>query len=375
MGTDISFDATYPFKLPTLSPSIELNDEINGWLLKARVQLAELKGYSDGLPNPMLLLSPAILKEAVASSEIENINTTIERVLQQQLFPEAEQKNENKEVIRYKEAVLFGYEKMNKISISSRLIKEIHKILLGDRSYGYRKLQNHIENSETKKIIYTPPLARDIEGLISDWEKYIHTDDYLNDDADCSDPLIKCAISHYQFEAIHPFNDGNGRTGRILMVLYLIKTGILNYPVLFISGYINKNRTEYYNLLQNVTAKKEWLPYIKYMLRAFCFQALETKEKLFELMGVYYQTKEKIKQDCKNIYSSDLVEILFSTPVVTPVKMGALLGVHYTTATRYLKELTEKRFLEHRKVGKYQLYINMKLISILEGEETKISKD
>jgi Fic family protein len=371
MTKDISFDATYPHNLRLLPPVIELNDNIKSWLLKARVQLAELKGYSEALPNPMLLLSPAILKEAVASSEIENINTTIEKVLQQQLFPEVEQKGENKEVLRYKEAVIHGYHKMKDISISSRLINEIHKILLGDRSYGFRKFQNHIENSETKKIIYTPPPSTQIEKLIADWEKYIHFDGHNNDDADCSDPLIKCAISHYQFEAIHPFNDGNGRTGRILMVLYLIYSQVLQYPILFISGYINKHRSEYYRLLQNVTTKNEWLPFIEYMLTAFCFQALETKDQLFQLMRTYYDRKQKIKEECKSIYSSDLVEIIFSTPIITPIKLGTLLGVHYTTATRYLKELTSKQFLDHKKVGKYQLYINSQLISILEGHHKK----
>lgn len=367
MKKHISFDASCPYDLPGLPPNIDLDDNIKGWLLKARIQLAELKGYSKALPNPMLLLSPAILKEAVASSEIENINTTIEKVLQQQLFPETEQKSENKEVIRYKEAVIFGYEKMEQISLSSRLIKEIHKILLGDRSYGYRKFQNHIENSETKKLIYTPPNSTEIERLISDWEKYIHSNDYHYDNVDCCDPLIKCAISHYQFEAIHPFNDGNGRTGRILMVLYLIHTGLLQYPILFISGYINKNRAQYYKLLQNVTTKKQWLPYLEYMLSAFALQALETKEKLFQVMAKYYMTKDKIKNECKAVYSSDLVEILFSMPIITPLKLGNLLGVHYTTATRYLKELTVKSFLTHKKVGKYQLYINTDLISALEG--------
>src|SRR5437879_3816654 len=142
------FKATYPFDLPELPPEIMCNNEsFNKMLLLARTELAELKGYSSSLPNPMLLLSPAIIKESVASSEIENINTTVEKVLQQQLFPETEQKIENKEVLRYKDAIISGFEKMSKMPLSNRLIISIHKQLLRDRSHGYRTNQNRIENS------------------------------------------------------------------------------------------------------------------------------------------------------------------------------------------------------------------------------------
>lgn len=366
----MSFSATYPHDLPVLPPpSIQMTDSLNSLLLKARTELAELKGYSIALPNPMLLLSPAIIKEALASSEIENINTTIERVLQQQLFPETEQKTENKEVIRYKEAIEYGFENMSTLSLSNRLIRGIHNVLLAERSYGYKTYQNHIENSTTKEIIYTPPSATEIERLIANWEQYAH-----NNKEDKTDPLIKCAILHYQFEAIHPFNDGNGRTGRILMVLYLIYCDLLHFPILYISGYINRYRTKYYELLQNVTTKQDWIPYIEFMLKAFLTQSLETSVQLFSFMALFYETKEKIKKQCKNIYNSDLVEFLFYSPIVTPVRLGNLMGVHYTTATRYLKELEKNNFVENKKVGKYQLYINTELIKILQPNYEEMNK-
>jgi Fic family protein len=339
------------------------NTQFTNLLLQARTELAELKGYSIALPNPMLLLSPAILKEAVDSSEIENINTTIERVLQQQLFPAAEQKIENKEVIRYKEAIIFGYTNLNKLSLGNRLIRDIHKNLLTERSHGYRKLQNHIENSVTKKIIYTPPPPNEINRLMTNWENYVH-------DTDTSiDPLIRCAIAHYQFEAIHPFNDGNGRVGRMLMVLYLVYKEVLHYPILFISGFITKNRSEYYKLLQGVNENKDWKPFIEYMLKAFCMQAQQTKAQLVKLMSMFYETKDKIKETCSEVYSSDLVELIFATPIITPVKLATQMGIHYTTATRYLKKLAEMGFLDNKKVGKYQLYVNKKLILMLNGEQ------
>lgn len=209
--------------------------------------------------------------------------------------------------------------------------------------------------------MYTPPSATEIGRLIGNWENYIHSDD------ESIDPLIKCAISHYQFEAIHPFGDGNGRAGRILMVLYLVQTGLLNYPILFISGFINKNRSDYYRLLREVTINENWCGFIEYLLRGFYLQARETKEQLFKVMDLFNTYREGIKNKCSSIYSSDLVEQLFSLPIVTPVRLGNMLGVHYTTATRYLKQLEKEGFLQNQQVGKYQLYINKPLVDLLQG--------
>ena len=358
----MSFSATYPFNLTELPPDIDFSHaSFMPWLLKARAELGELKGYSHALPNPMLLFSPAIIRESVASSGIENINTTVEKVLEQQLFPETEQRTENKEVLRYRDAILWGFGNMKKIPLGNRLILGIHKELLGDRSHGYRSTQNKIENSTSGEVLYTPPPANEIGRLIGNWENYIH-----NESQDV-DPLIKCAIAHYQFEAIHPFGDGNGRTGRILMVLYLVQEGLLNYPILFISGYINKNRNDYYRLLREVSTKENWYEFIAYLLRGFYLQARDTKDQLFKVMNLFNAYKEGVKNKCGNIYSSDLVEQLFSMPIVTPVRLGSMLNVHYTTATRYLKQLEKAGFLKNQQVGKYQLYINKPLVELLWG--------
>ncbi len=358
----MSFLATYPFDLPELPPEVNCtNETFNKWLLKARTEMAELKGYSFAMPNPILLLNPSIIKESVASSEIENINTTVEKVLEQQLFPESEQKTENKEVLCYRDAILLGFDKMNELPLGSRLILGIHKELLHERSYGFRSTQNRIENSSTDEVLYTPPAPTEIPRLISNWEKYLHNSE------DGIDPLIKCAISHYQFEAIHPFGDGNGRTGRILMILYLIQEKLLHFPIIYISGYINQNRSEYYRLLRQVTTDGNWCEFIEYMLKGFYLQSKETKEQLFKVMDLFNNYKDEIKKQCPNIYSVELIEILFSFPVITPIRLGKLMNVHYTTSSKYLKQLTEKGFLKHQQVGKYQLYINKELIGILRG--------
>jgi Fic family protein len=356
----MSFHPTQAFPLPELPPQADiLQRRLLPWMLKARTELGELKGYSHSLSNPQLLLSPAILRESVASSSIENINTTLQSILEQQMLSSTEQKPENKEVLRYRDAVIYGFESMKDLPIGHRLIQGIHRKLLAERSHGFRKIQNHIENSSTGKILYTPPAAAEISRLMTNWENFIHNE------SEDFDPLVKCAISHYQFEAIHPFADGNGRTGRILMVLYLIKESFLDYPVLYISGYINESKKEYYRLLHEVSTNGNWTEFIEYILKGIYLQAKETKLLLLKIMELHQQTKADIRYSCPGIYSADLVEQLFITPIVTPVRLGAALGIHYTTATRQLKQLVQHGFLTHRPMGKYQLYIHHRLLEVL----------
>lgn len=215
----MSFNATQPQELNLLPPRINISEEIRNLLLQARVEIAELKGYSFSLNNPFLLLSPATIKEAVASSEIENIHTTVINVLENQLFPEDEQSQPDKEVLRYREALYWGYKNVKKYGISTRLIKGIHrKLLVGGGQY--RTVQNAI--TEGGGIIrYTPPLQSKISGYLGNLENFI------NEDISTLDPLLKAIIGHYQFESIHPFLDGNGRTGRILMILGLVQDDLL----------------------------------------------------------------------------------------------------------------------------------------------------
>jgi len=359
----MSFDATYPFPLPNLPPLLDFKDDnLIDLLLKARTQLGELKGYAFAMPNPLLLLSPAIIRESVASSNIENIYTTVERVLQQQLFPEVQQREPDKEVLHYRNAIMWGYNQMNKIPVSSRLILDIHEKLLPLKSHGYRTTQNTIQNSLTGEVIFTPPPANKITELISNWEKFIHNQ---IEGVERIDPLVKCAIAHYQFEAIHPFIDGNGRTGRILMVLYLIHEELLNLPILYISSYINKNRDEYYQLLLQVSKDGNWNEFILFIVRGIYLQARSTKETLFKIMELYHEYKEKIKIEHKKIYFTGLVDHLFASPIVTPVNLGEQIGVHYTTASRYLKELAEAGLLEDIFHGKYHFFVNQKLMKII----------
>lgn len=358
----MTFNPKQPNNLAFLPPEINFADpKFTKPLLKAHTALAELKGYSFGMPNPLLLLSPAILRESIASSEIEDVHTTIIDALQNQLLPESEQRKDDKEVLHYREAVLWGFAEMGKVSISTRLITGIHE-RLQTKENGYRKHQNAIAVKSTGEILYTPPVIIEIPRLISNWENFANADDEI-------DPLIKMAACHYQFEAIHPFGDGNGRTGRILMVLQLIHSGLLHWPILYISGYINDNRPEYYKLLREISTNNNWVDFILFILEGLRTQALETKKILFDILQLFNEMKKQVKENHKKIYSADLIEILFAFPIITPVKLGKEMGVHYTTATRWLVELTEGGFLAHKKLGKYQLYINKKLIVLLAGDK------
>ncbi|MFI5251703.1 MAG: Fic family protein [Bacteroidota bacterium] len=355
----MKFDPKTPFSLLPLPPALDFKHaRFFDILLKTRTALGELNGYSHSVPNPMLLLSPAVIRESVASSNIENINTTVEQVLQMQLFPEAEQRQPDKEVLQYREAVYWGFEQLKKLPVSTRLVSGIHRKLIPESKAGFRKTQNAISNSATGEILYTPPSANEISGLMGNWENFLHADDGI-------DPLIKCAIAHYQFEAIHPFNDGNGRAGRILMVLYLIEQGFLTFPNLYISGYINKNRSEYYRRLRAITSDNEWNELILYMLNGFHLQAKHTTETLVALMKMLGETRDYIRTHHKKIYTAELVEILFSYPIITPVSLGKQLEIHYRTASKYLSELVKAKVLKDSYVGKYHLFINKPLLDLL----------
>lgn len=355
----MSFDPTYPIQLDPLPPQKAIkNEDFSEFLLKARVELAELKGASGQIPNPFLLTAPLLIRESVESSGIENINTTVANVLENQLLPEDEQNKPDKEVLQYREALYWGMNNLKDLSLSNRTILGIHKKLLKEKGGEYRTIQNHIVNSKTGEILFTPPVQSQISSLIGNWEKYVNENKEL-------DPLIRAAIAHQQFESIHPFEDGNGRTGRILMVLQLVRDEVLELPILFISGYINNNRTEYYRLLRDVNANDNWHDYIEFMLQGFYMQAKETKETLKKVTVLHRELKEKIKTEHSKIYSADLLEALFSYPVIIPTKLASEINIHYTTASKHLSQLAEAGILKSMKVGRNHFFINKKLVSIL----------
>jgi Fic family protein len=347
-----------PKQLTLLSspPAINYNKH-NKLLIDTRTQIAILKGACYGMPNPELLLSPTVLREAIASSEIENIATTLADVLQAQLFSEAEQRPADKEVIRYNQALYNGLHELNSIPLGSRVITTVHDTLIPSQK-GYRQIQNQIINTKTQETIYTPPSSIMLPEYISDLEKFIHSDIDI-------DPVVKTIISHYQFEAIHPFGDGNGRTGRILMVLCLINYELLDLPVLFISGYINSNKSEYYRALRDVTEKADWDLYIHYMLTAFCEQAKDSTDTLLKIKNLHEFLKRKIRTELPKIYSRDLIDIIFSKPIITPTAYAEAMDVTYQTGSTHLKSLEKVGIMSSFKYSRYLFFTNNALLELL----------
>ncbi|MBP7775161.1 MAG: Fic family protein [Candidatus Saccharimonas sp.] len=328
-------------------------------LTKANIALAEVKGFLRGLPQSgSALMNPIYVKEAVESSEIENINTTLLEVMQKQVAPDIESKSSSQLVINYTMASLWGFNHIGKYGMISRLITGIQHRLIPDGTEGYRRLQVVIGDGKGN-IHYTPPMASDIKELISDWEKLVN----LHKDVD---PLVIAAAAHYHFEAIHPFEDGNGRTGRMLMNLHFIHAGLLDLPVVHISQYINVNKSRYYKLLRQVTADGDLEEFVRFMLRAFTTQANHSFALLQRIQELQREFKSEIKSLLPNIYSHELLNALFARPVQTPVRLSKDIGLHYVTTSKYLKKLADAGLLTSSKHGRHMYYVNFKLLELIE---------
>lgn len=330
-------------------------------LVKARAAIGELRGACYGLPNPQLLLSPTILREALQSSEVENIVTTLEDVLQAQLYSEQERSAADKEVLRYNAALDAGLDAMRESYLGSNTIKTVHGVLV-PREPDYRKTQNTLRNVVTGEVVFRPISAVMVPVYLADLEKFINVQSGL-------DPVLKTVIVHYQFEAIHPFGDGNGRTGRILMVLCMIYYRLLDLPVLFISEYINNHKAEYYRAFQVAERDGDLDQFIEYMLKAIATQARKSTRTLLEVRNLHEKAKRIIRERLPKIYSRDLVDAIFSQPLMTPTRYAELMECTRQTATAHLKALRDIGMMRVLEAGKYTFYANVRLMKYLNGEK------
>jgi Fic family protein len=356
------FDPTKPYnKLPLLPPKVNFDDvELLKLVNKANNSLFELKGTANILPNSSILISPLAIREAVASSGIENINTTVAEALKADvLYQKSELTGADKEILHYRDASLLGYEQLTKKGfLNTNSFIEIQSILEPNKK-GVRKITGvKIQNSKTGEVVYTPPEG---QGVILD--KLKNFEEYFNNNKefDNIDPLIRMAVMHYQFEAIHPFLDGNGRTGRILMILYLVMVGRLDLPILFLSKYILENRDMYYKLLSGVTNKAEWKAWIMYILQAVDKQAQETKVDIIKIKQLMAEYK-KIKS---NIITPQLIDYLFSNPFYSQKNLAESLSIHRNTTSKYFSELEEAKIVKKFKYKQGNIYYNKKLLDIL----------
>ncbi len=345
-----------------LPPKINLDDVV---ILKkvntANIALSKLSGSSLAIPNRNLLIEPLSVREAVASSGIENINTTVAEIFQAELFPDRIQSKAQKETLHYKDALRVGFSLIQKQGfLHTNSFLEIQKILEPNKT-GIRKLPGtSIVNSVTGEVLYTPPEGEDvIRGLLENYEKYFNS---FSDDVD---PLIKLAILHYQFEAIHPFYDGNGRTGRILMVLHLILAKRLELPILFISGYINKHRSDYYRLLNTVTKEGNWKEWILFILKAVETQAAETADTVTKIKKMHHEYKETIKTRLPKIYTAELVDYLFANPFYSQQRLAQVINKERKTAAKYLNSLLEEKLIKAFKFKREKIYFCPELLKLL----------
>ncbi len=359
------YNPKHPFDIKTLPPLIKLTDHSNlNSLFKivneSQKAISELKGSLSNLDNPDILLNSLYLQESINSSAVENIHTTIESALEDETKPEKERSLANKEVLNYRDALFAGKKSQEKYGLSSRTIKAIHKNLNVNKGVPgeFRKQQNSLTNilkDGSRKIIYTPPTHTNIDKLLSNWEIFVDKNtDFV--------PLIKTAICHYQFEAIHPFEDGNGRAGRILMVLQLVEDDLLEYPALFISGYLNKFEKIYKNLLLEVTTKNNWWDYIEFMVIGFGYQANNTKIALHKLSAARFELMDKLQKDKKTVIKKSsiktVVNHIFTNPTTHSKFMESETGIHWQTCTKYLNYLSEIKILSQEKSGRYRFFSN-----------------
>jgi Fic family protein len=350
--------------LPLLPPdrdAIETKDILRQES-KAAVALAELKGLARTLPNQNILINAIVLKEAKASSEIENIITTQDSLYQALTAKAYKPDLATKEVLRYREALFTGAKFIrDNHFLSVNGIIRIQEILEKNTA-GLRQMPGTVlKNEATDEVIYSPPDDKDIiKNLMANFEQYLN----VNEVDDVSH-LVKLAVQHYQFESIHPFYDGNGRTGRIVNVLYLLLTGLLDNPILYLSGFIIANKGEYYRLLRDVTYNANWEPWILYILKGIEQTALDTIVQINNINHLVVETINTVKENAPQIYSKELIELLFEHPY-SKIEFLEYKGIaKRKTAGKYLAELTQIGILDSSKIGKEMIYINKALYELL----------
>lgn len=359
------FDRKIPYnELPLLPPKAEIETKrILRKTISAGRALAQLNGTLLNLPNPTLFLDTIYLQEAKASSEVENIITTNDELYKSLVAGRKIENSATKEVLSYKEALWLGLEELKtKPFITTNLCVKIVQCIKQNNT-SIRNTPGTTLSNTQGEVIYTPPSGEQIiREKLANLEKFINEDETI-------DPLIKMAILHYQFEAIHPFSDGNGRTGRILLLLYLKISGLLDTPAIYLSEYIIKNKIEYYRCLRDVTEKNEWEDYILYMLDMIEETANKGLKRLNKITVAMEETATEIKNKLPKVYSKDLIEILFRLPYTKRQHLIEENIGNLKTVGNYLIALEENGFLKSEKVGKEKLYLNQKLLKILEDKE------
>ncbi|MEP0814769.1 MAG: Fic family protein [bacterium] len=357
------FNPRIPYdELPLLPPKQDVETKaVLKQALAATRALAELKGAGGLIPDQAILINAIPLLEAKLSSEIENIVTTQDELFHAEATNPEKADADTREVLRYRTALRLGYDAIASRAISLELIKNICSTIL-DRPMDFRAGQTDqvfIGNPQTRQPSYTPPRGgRALMSKLRNFESFLAGDNGI-------DPLIKMAVAHYQFEAIHPFTDGNGRTGRILNILMLVRAGLLEIPVLYLSRFILENKSRYYRLLRGVTEHGEWEPWLVYMLKGVEETARWTTARIRAIRALFDETAGRIKRELPKVYSKELVEIIFRLPYC---KIAFLVDAGIAkrqTASEYLRALEGIGVLRGEAAGREIVYRHPALLEVL----------
>ncbi len=361
MATETQFHQNTPWNdLPELPPAVEIESrDILKACISAMTELAKANALVKTLPNETVLVHTLPLQEARRSSEIENIVTTNDELYRAMTSNNIQTSPHTKEVLRYREALWTGMDSMrNRDIINTPLLEHICS-RIRDIQTSVRQDRVKIQNAVTKETIYTPPTGyENIIRLLTNLEHFINEDNGLQ-------PLVKMAIMHYQFEAIHPFPDGNGRIGRILNILYLMQQGLLDVPILYLSRFFIQNRSEYYRYLREVTEEGKWEQWILYVLAAVEQTSRETAHTIETINTLIGNVITHAQGKTKAIERKGFVDLLFKWPYCKINIVEEELQCSRITSTKYLNEITELGLLERRKIGREYYYINSNLMNLL----------
>ena len=364
----MAFDPAKPYNaLPALPPDVELESRaVLKACITARAAVAELKAVGQLIPNQGVLINTIPLLEAQASSEIENIVTTTDQMFLFDGVSEGEADPATKEALRYRTALWEGYQALKTRPLSTNTAVQICRAIKGVDMDIRRTPGTTLSNDRTRQVIYTPPEGESLlREKLANWEQWMHGT--LPGSAEV-DPLVRMAAGHYQFEAIHPFTDGNGRTGRVINLLYLVEQGLLDVPVLYLSRHILRNKAEYYSGLQSITETGDWEPWLLYVLSGVAETARWTMHKILAVRGLLEETTERMRRDASQIYSRELAELVFVRPYcrITHVVEAGL--AKRQTASVYLKQLAAIGILREHKVGREKLFLNPAFMDLLKRD-------
>lgn len=361
-----AFDPATPYNdLPLLPPPMDKVEtpEILKKCITARVALAELKQSAELIPNASVLVNALPLLEARASSEIENIVTTTDKLFEYMDIADNRADPATKEALRYRRALFEGTRAVQQASLTVATALDVCRTIKNEVLEIRSTSGTTLKNNATGELIYTPAEGQAlIREKLANWEQFLNAPNEL-------DPLIRMAVQHYQFEAIHPFADGNGRTGRILNVLYLVDQGLLPSPILYLSRYIIKRKADYYRLLMDVTIRQEWSAWILYMLDGIEDTCLWTTDKIRAIRELMRHTAKFIHRRLPKTYSWELVQLLFTQPYCRIANVVDAGLAKRQTASVYLKQLVELGVLNEIKSGRESLFVHPKYIELLTGDD------